>query len=591
MTNAKKYDKSISSEKKKQNGVFYSPQTIVKYIVKQTIDSFFDKKIDFDKLQNIKILDPSCGDGMFLIESYVYLLDLYKFNFSEYKNPEKFIIQNNLFGVDIDNIAVELTKKNLFEISNYFCNNIKTGNSLISDKTVSEHAFVWENEFSEIMQNGGFDIVVGNPPYGGFLNLEQQNYLTENYKLGTSETAICFIKQAFNLSKSKSIVSYIVPKSFSYASNYKTIRDFTWHNLMKLVDCKKVWNEVKLEQVIIIFDKFKEHKFYETAILENNSEFIELGKIEKEKSKQFGFFLNGISDNEIFIAEKILKKSVFLNQIAENIPGVPNQKYIVSENKINRFTEYYEMIGGAEISKFEIKKSKGKIEKKWVEHENAFVKPNSILVQRIVAHIENPISHLQITACIPDIKYIGNLTLANTINQILIKDIENFSQNYLWYILNSKIINWYAFRFIYAKAIRTMQFYNPVTSRLPIPNVDKNFQNLFNKKIKNLFEFNNEILKLNKQFNAVIETFIKKEIPNNFKKWYSFEWNKFYDKITSNKINISLEKTIELSEYFEKSKIQYINKNNEIIKIENELDKFLYDFLEITKEEIEIIEK
>ena len=86
-------------------------------------------------------------------------------------------------------------------------------------------------------------------------------------------------------------------------------------------------------------------------------------------------------------------------------------------------------------------------------------------MQRIIAHIENPIDRIQITACIPENK---NYILVDTINQLTID--KNYSPYFIWSILNSNLLNWYAYRFIFGKAIRTMQFDNPVTSRLPIIN-------------------------------------------------------------------------------------------------------------------------
>ena len=111
------------------------------------------------------------------------------------------------------------------------------------------------------------------------------------------------------------------------------------------------------------------------------------------------------------------------------------------------------------------------MEKKYIVNDKGLIKNNSILVQNIVAHIMNPTPHIKIIAMPSSIldnkdEYI----LLNTVNQL--ENISNLDTKFILAILNSKLISWYAYRFIYSKAIMTMQFDNPTTSRIPMPSVD-----------------------------------------------------------------------------------------------------------------------
>ena len=111
------------------------------------------------------------------------------------------------------------------------------------------------------------------------------------------------------------------------------------------------------------------------------------------------------------------------------------------------------------------------MEKKYIVNDKGLIKNNSILVQNIVAHIMNPVPHIKIIAMPSSIldnkdEYI----LLNTVNQL--ENISNLDTKFILAILNSKLISWYAYRFIYSKAIMTMQFDNPTTSRIPMPSVD-----------------------------------------------------------------------------------------------------------------------
>ena len=165
---------------RKEQGIYYTPSYIVDYIVKNTVGEYI-KTHSPEEIKNMRILDPACGSGSFLIRAYKELENYWKANsdFSqltldseEFYSKKVEILKSNIFGVDLDPKAVEIAQLNLLlQISErkqrlpILQNNIKVGNSLIDDLTVSDRAFKWEEEFPEIMKNGGFDIVIGNPPY------------------------------------------------------------------------------------------------------------------------------------------------------------------------------------------------------------------------------------------------------------------------------------------------------------------------------------------------------------------------------------------------------------------------------------------
>lgn len=209
-------------EVRKAGGVYYTPAHIVDYIVERTVGPLVDGKTP-EQVEKLKILDPACGSGSFLLGAYQFLLDWhlrwYLSNADRRKKKfadrlregvggewrlttgeRKRILLNNLFGVDIDTQAVEVTKLSLLlkvlegeteeTLGQQLAliheralpdlgNNIKTGNSLVGfdlyadqqyalmddDLQTEVNAFEWEAEFSAVMRRGGFDAVIGNPPY------------------------------------------------------------------------------------------------------------------------------------------------------------------------------------------------------------------------------------------------------------------------------------------------------------------------------------------------------------------------------------------------------------------------------------------
>ena len=169
---------------RKEQGIYYTPTYVVDYIVKNTIGELAkDKKFD---LSEIKVLDPACGSGSFLMKAFDYLVTLDKkkngvveqtkldtSGASATYGRKIEILKNNIFGVDLDPKAVEIAQLNLLLKAAEkkhrlptLQENIKVGNSLIDDSAVSSRAFKWEEQFKEIIANGGFDVVVGNPPWG-----------------------------------------------------------------------------------------------------------------------------------------------------------------------------------------------------------------------------------------------------------------------------------------------------------------------------------------------------------------------------------------------------------------------------------------
>jgi len=224
-------------EVKKAGGVFYTPTYIVEYIVANTIDKLLDGKTP-KQVENLSVLDPACGSGSFLIVAYQHLLDWHlnyylhnggaakfkkqlhqteKGGFSLTTQERKRILLNNIYGVDIDSQAVEVTKLSLLlkvlegESNESIAtqmkffqeralpdlgSNIKCGNSLISsdfyaqlglpELNEEEHyrvnVFDWKDAFAQVFKQGGFDAIIGNPPYGATLYDHEKHYLQSRYQ-------------------------------------------------------------------------------------------------------------------------------------------------------------------------------------------------------------------------------------------------------------------------------------------------------------------------------------------------------------------------------------------------------------------------
>ena len=253
-------------EVRKAGGVFYTPTFIVTYIVINTLGKLLIGLTPKEAVK-LKIVDPACGSGTFLLGAFEYLLAWHLKWYSE-NDPEKWvknkvivkvgndyrlttskkkeILLNNIYGVDIDAQAVEVTKLSLLlkvlenasgqlelgmeRILPDLGNNIKCGNSLVGEDYFSEfpemisqeernriNPFNWESAFPEVFAQGGFDVVVGNPPWGAEFTQGEKEYfrkIYDEFHVRTPESFNYFVAKMWMLTKKKGLVGVIIPSSF-----------------------------------------------------------------------------------------------------------------------------------------------------------------------------------------------------------------------------------------------------------------------------------------------------------------------------------------------------------------------------------------
>lgn len=299
--NETEFDKSKT--KRKKDGVFYTPEYITKYIVDNTLGKLCnDKKEELnlseitapknpkkptkkeqlqkDNLEqyrswllNLKILDPACGSGAFLNQALEFLINEHNAlqkdlvvmgDITAYYEVEKSILEHNLYGVDINEDAVEIAKLSLWlrtatkgrELTK-LANKIKCGNSLIDDKSVVDNAFVWEEEFPEVFENGGFDVVIGNPPYIGEKGRKDifrplQKVFKDRYE-SNSDIFYFFFLKSIDILKQNGNFGFITTNYFLTADGAIKLR-----------------TELKERTSIYNIINFNEMKLFESALGQHN---------------------------------------------------------------------------------------------------------------------------------------------------------------------------------------------------------------------------------------------------------------------------------------------------------------------------------
>ena len=282
-------------EVRKAGGVYYTPTYIVDYIVQQTVGKLVADKRPGPRggVSRLRIVDPACGSGSFLLGAYQFLLDWHQAQYladgpeqwANKSNPQlyqsakgewrltiderKRILLNNLYGVDIDPQAVEVTKLSLLlkvlegeseqtlnpqmaliregvdRVLPDLANNIRCGNSLIGpdfydgqlslldeEEAYRVNVFDWQGAFPEVFAEGGFDAVIGNPPYIRIQHLKEWapvevEFYKERYRSaskGNYDIYVVFVEKGLSLLNQQGKLGYILPHKFFNAKYGETLR-------------------------------------------------------------------------------------------------------------------------------------------------------------------------------------------------------------------------------------------------------------------------------------------------------------------------------------------------------------------------------
>ena len=464
---------SESKTHRKEQGIYYTPSYIVDYIVKNTVGEYI-KTHTPEEIKNVKILDPACGSGSFLIRAYKelesYWEDKYrtengiqetlKFDEVEVFYSRKVeILKNNIFGVDLDPKAVEIAQLNLLlQISErkqrlpLLQGNIKIGNSLIDDSTVSNGAFKWEEEFPEIMKNGGFDIVIGNPPYGAFLGRNEIQYLRSNKKnmniFGKINTYRLFVEKAEQLLKEQGNLGYIIPNTWlsdrdSFPLRKLLLTRFKEAKVIHIPESGRVFIDVTQAVTISIFKRFKSTNDFMLSFMNAKSledlesdGFLSIYGSELKKSSQLKIPLDithidllkkiKMSGNESFL------KFFDIRQGEVNLTVYKDSLSKVSENST------HPLIRGDNIERYHIVESTREKER-FVHFKN--IKRDDSIVERIgLKEVSNMAQPRRLKATIIREGY----NLGHTADYLIPKgNTDRQTVYYALALLNSKLLNFY----------------------------------------------------------------------------------------------------------------------------------------------------
>jgi len=556
---AGKRGEDLGKTKRKKQGIYYTPTFIVDYIVQNALGPVLDNCKTIHDLKKIKVLDPACGSGSFLVKALNTINDKYKKLGAPGNAFTKIqILKENIYGIDLDEQAVEIARLNLLlsvldgQIKLPLLSNIKNGNSLISgtDEELEKYfgknfrekkPFNWREEFPEVFEQGGFDAIIGNPPYVRVDSLDKndKNFWKDVFKSseGKYDLYYLFIENSIKLLKLGGHLGYIVPNKFCVADSGKELRNF-------IFDSSLIAKFFSVSNI----DIFKEAANYPILLFVEKGtpkDKIELGFAKNEEEVLNKKFVNYVvNKNEL----NLLPVKIIPINVDKNILKI----VINLINKHNKLNEYLKISEGLRIpDKYESKeKEKFSIAKQYQFTRYSIIKKGSFINSNNFGQVINDKSErfmnsqkekiiiaedaLSITVTLDTNK---NIPQGGVYFATLIED--KISIKFLLGLLNSKLLS-----FIYRVLFGGMhmgggylRYRTAFLEQLPARFVDKEKQS----RIVSLVE---RIIKLNKEIH---------EIPENSNKWNSIK--------------------------------------SEIEKTDKKIDEEVYKLYGLTPEEIEIVEE
>ncbi len=627
-----------TKSKRKKDGVFYTPKYITQYIVENTIGTLCNEKraelgikeIEFDgtyrnktgklsekgkklyqKLKSykdwlgtLKIIDPACGSGAFLNQALNFLIQEHA-NIddiiAELTNTalrlfdtDKAILENNLYGVDINEESVEIAKLSLWlrtaqkdrKLSN-LNQNIKCGNSLIDDPEIAgDKAFDWNKEFPEIMQNGGFDSVIGNPPYVLCQPSNTNNNTLEYYK--TFKVASykidlfhLFFEKSITILSQRGKLGFITPNTYLTNKYIKPLRNFILINtsIDKIVNHQEpVFAEASVDVATIILNKqiIKDNKIKIEVTYNNQFKLIDI----KNQTQ----WLN--NEDKIFnCKEEInlnLKNCTSLSEICNSYFGIQayDRKSSISINKKNE--KYLPIIDGGDIFPYQYA-----IPEKFFNFIDENIKSggdyNVYKEDRIV------IRQIGLTPIVGLCK--KNILASNTLYNINLKT-NNFNLKYILTILNSNTIKkyWLSMYSDGKQLFPKIKGYQ--LKSLPIPKLSLQAQQPFIEKADKMLELNKQLQeKKNKFLNRLSDNFEIEKPSKKIEAFYDYDFKTLVSELKKKKIKLSLIQQDEWEEYFNAYKTEINNLQSQINQTDKEIDQMVYKLYELTDEEIKIVEE
>jgi len=688
---AKLRGKQIDKQKtkRKKEGIYYTPKYITKYIVENTVGKLcegkrnelkiideeyvkgrksrkkdtiktLDKKLTTYKnwLLSLTILDPACGSGAFLNQALEFLINENKkidelraqlfgggIVFSDIITE---ILEKTIYGVDLNEESVEIAKLSLWLRTaqkgrklNTLSNNIKCGNSLIDDPNVAgEKAFNWQKKFPEIFAKGGFDVVIGNPPYVraellGFC----RDYLARNYSV-------------FN--PSGDLFSYFYEKSFKLLKPQTGLFGFISNTFNKTTAGISVREYLQKEILFLKYIDFTEVQIFEGA---TTYPVIIIAQNKKDVQKSFGYIkIPKASQAQIIdidfhpfvtVAQKSLDKenwSFKSNQAVQlinkfkkyktvrEIYGKSYRGLLTGLNEAFIIPKTYPtgehikpIFEGKELEKWISPESVQQLilfESKWTKENYGEATTETLALEKLKNDFPELINHIlpleerakkrydkgdffwELRNCayydlfkkpkivFPNLQNNNKFAFDETggyINAPAV--ILPTKDKFLTAILNSKLVWYFLANICVVRNGGYIEVKPQYFEKIPIPALSEPTKVALDNLTDEVIFKTSEKQKIGSKFiKLLFNKFAELKITKKLENWHELNFVDFRKELRKQKVKLSLSDESEWMDFFEQQVKSYSELTNSIKLLEKEIDQMVYELCGLSEEEIKIVE-
>ena len=625
--------------KRKKDGVFYTPRYITKYIVDNTVgelckqqkeklgivDNAFTpqkRKANTKQLQQklddyrnwllqLTICDPACGSGAFLNQALDFLIEEHRLidelTARLFGSPmvlsdvETAILENNIFGVDINEEAVEIARLSLWLRTarkgrklNNLSRNIKCGNSLIDDPAIAGHkAFNWQQEFAHVFEKGGFDVVIGNPPYVPIESLNEVDKFFFKTKFSSLERkydlSVVFILNSLELICETGLLSFISSVTWQTGDNYDQFRKYllTGYGLNEVINLPfDVFEDAYVDTCIYILSKDKNsgYKIYNYPKNCKISSFIDLNfesiLIEQLVPPSYKLILDNKANN-ILVKINLIPETKSLDEISKSTQGLSLSRFetlndstdinfpLLLKGQAYRYILIVEQTSNTTLENNQSLKYYYEAKEK-------------LMIRRLVSRQD------RLLVAYTDLK----LVFSKDINPFIITN-GDFNTKYVLTILASKLIS---YLYVNSSSIATKDDFRQTTltelRNIKIPKIESDRQLPFISKADIMLSKNKELHQVKQQLLQLLQgKYPGLTLSKKLQDWPNLTFAAFLKELQKQKIKLSLPEEAEWLKYFEEQKALANSIQQVIDTTDKEIDKMVYELYGLTEEEIKIVEE
>lgn len=644
--------------KRKKEGIYYTPAYVTKYIAEQTLAAYLGDHPE--RLETVKILDPACGSGAFLNQAHTVLKEAYSVRRAEmeaealsgqaqaqedarkggrkrsrraagmlevtasgvevrrdlstqwaYANDAALL--RHLYGVDLNEESVEITKLSLWlktarvdEPLQNLDNNIKVGNSLIDDKKVAGlKAFDWSTEYQEVIDSGGFDVIIGNPPWvfarGGKLDPADKEYFYRKYDVAKYQINLyaLFIERAYQQLRPGGRFGFIVPNTWLTIISFEALRRFVLEQtsdvqIINIYD--KVFDAAAVDCCLVIFTKGDPNTVLlgemrdrqielidpiEPKTLEGGTAIINIAQLKNEAAVQLLAKINGKSKPLSSVAQ--IKTGLKAYEVGKGTPTQTKEmmKQRIYHSKADGGKGWFRYLDGRDVRRYGLGWSG-----QYIKYGQNLAAPRTralyegprILIRQIPAR--PPYSILA--------AYLDEPMVINDLNSNIVFDFKVDARALLG-LLNSRLMTyWFVYTFDKFQRGTFPQFKRSELASFPIPENLAEHESQLISLVDELTTVGNSRAAMLSSAVSFLEATYELSETDTVTGLLDDDWDRIKNARPIRKLSTT--KLSEIYSYFKDIRDQVALAGDSITELDNKLDQLVYDIFDLTPAERSSIE-